>query len=102
MRDQLNHEPFHMKNASLHHTLATTVLALALATAALADRIELVDGSVINGKLLSAEGGKLKVETTFAGKIEIAQKAVKTFSTDEAVNVSLAGGSAALGKISAT
>jgi len=78
------------------------VLALTLATSALADRIELTDGSVINGKLLSAEGGKLKVETTFAGTIEIAQKAVKTFATDEAVNVSLAGGSAALGKVAST
>lgn len=91
----------HMKNASLP-TLLITSLALALATAAQADRVELADGSVINGKLLSAEAGKLKVETTFAGTIEIAQAAVKTFSTDEAVNVSLAGGSAALGKVAAS
>ena len=90
----------HMKNASLH-SLVATVFALALATSALADRIELADGSVINGKLLSAEGGKLKVETTFAGTIEIAQAAVKTFSTAEAVNVALTGGSTALGKVSA-
>jgi putative salt-induced outer membrane protein YdiY len=90
-----------MKIASLH-TLTATLFALALATAAQADRIELADGSVINGKLLSAEGGKLKVETAFAGTIEIAQSAVKTFSTEEAVNVSLAGGSTALGKIAAS
>jgi len=90
-----------MKKASLH-SLVTTLLTLALATIVRADRIELADGSVINGKLLSAEGGKLKVETAFAGTIEIVQAEVKTFSTDEAVNVSLAGGSAALGKVAAT
>ncbi len=90
-----------MKNASLH-TLLVTALSLAMAANALADRVELNDGSVINGKLLSAEAGKLKVETTFAGTIEIAQAAVKTFSTDEAVNVGLSGGSTALGKVSAT
>lgn len=89
-----------MKTTSLH-TLSTAVLALAFATSVMADRIELADGSVINGKLLSAEMGTLKFETTFAGTIEIAQAAVKTFSTDEPVNVALAGGSTALGKVSA-
>jgi hypothetical protein len=76
-------------------------LSLCLAGMALADRIELSDGSVINGKLVSAEGGKLKVETAFAGTIEIAQSAVKTFSTDEAVNVGLTGGSAVFGRVAA-
>ncbi|HWA26760.1 MAG TPA: DUF481 domain-containing protein [Lacunisphaera sp.] len=81
-------------------TLTAAVLAMAVATAALADRIELSDGSIINGKLLSAEAGKLKVETAFAGTIDISQSAVKTFSTDEVVNVGLAGGSTAVGKVS--
>lgn len=76
-------------------------LGLGLAVAALADRIELNDGSVINGKLLAAEDGKLKVETAFAGTIEISQASVKTFATDEAVNVGLASGSAVLGKVEA-
>jgi len=90
-----------MKSTSLR-TLTFAALVLMLAAFASADRIELTDGSVINGKLVSAEAGKLKVETAFAGAIEIAQSAVKTFSTDEAVNVSLTGGSTALGKVSAT
>lgn len=78
--------------------LALTVLA----GPALADRIELTDGSVINGKILSAEEGKFKVETTFAGKIEIAQDKIKTFTTDEAVNIQLAAGSTVLGKVQST
>lgn len=77
-------------------------MALLLSGAAFAaDRIELTDGSVVLGKLLSAAGGKFKVETTFAGTIEIAQAKIKTFSTDEAVNVGLAAGSAVLGKVQA-
>lgn len=79
----------------------TLALALGLAARA-ADRIELTDGSVIYGKLLSAEEGKFKVETDFAGKIEIAQGKIKSFTTDEAVNVQLASGSAVLGPVQAT
>lgn len=78
------------------------LVTLALAGTAFADRVELADGSVVHGKIVSADGGKLKVETTFAGTIEIAQSAVKTFATDEAVNVGLATGSEVLGKVAAT
>lgn len=73
--------------------------ALILASSLHADRINLADGSVVVGKLLSAEGGKLKVETAFAGTIEIAQDKVTNFTTDEAVHVGLAAGSAILGKV---
>lgn len=77
--------------------------SLLLAGRALAaDRIELIDGSIVLGKIVSAEAGKFKVETTFAGTIEIAQDKIKSFSTDEAVNVGLAAGSAVLGKVEAT
>lgn len=67
--------------------------------AARADRVELSDGSVVFGKLVSAEAGKFKVETSFAGTIEIAQDKIKTFSTDEAVNIGLTAGSQVLGKV---
>jgi len=97
----LIHHLFSMKNLHLEN-IFRAVFALALVTTTLADRIELTDGSVINGKLLSAEAGKLKVETTFAGMIEIKQGSVKNFSTDEAVNVGLAGGSQVLGKVEVT
>ncbi len=67
-----------------------------------ADRVELTDGSVVLGKLLSLEGGKIKVDTSFAGTIEIAQDKVKGFTTDEPVNVELATGSTVLGKVGMT
>jgi hypothetical protein len=80
--------------------LIGSVFALALSVfAGAADRIELVDGSIVLGKLLSAERGKFKVETAFAGTIEIAQDKIKGFATEEAVNVGFAAGRAVFGKI---
>ena len=60
-----------MKNTTCYSSftlrvLFAAVLALAAGLAGAADRVELIDGSVIMGKLLSLEGGKLKIETTFA------------------------------------
>jgi Protein of unknown function, DUF481 len=63
------------------------------------DRIELEDGSVVLGKILSADGGKLQLETIFAGTIEIAQAKIKNLTTDEPVNVSFLTGSVVLGKV---
>lgn len=87
-----------MKHTSLKHLLCLA-FALGLALAARADRIELADGSVVFGKLVSAEAGKFKVETAFAGTIEIAQDKIKVFTTDEAVNVGLAAGSTVQGRV---
>src|ERR1700710_2275601 len=93
---------------SKQQSLATwirTLLAgafISLAGSAFADRVELTDGSVVIGKLLSADAGKLKVDTAFAGTIEISQDKVKGFTTDEAVNVQLAAGSTVLGKVGMT
>lgn len=82
--------------------IAVAVAGLAAAVSLFADRFELADGSIVNGKLLSAEGGKFKVETAFAGTIEIAQDKIKSFATDEAVHVGLSAGSAVLGKVEGT
>lgn len=87
-----------MKHTHLR-ILVGSVLALALSVLARADRIELADGSVVNGKLLSAENGQFKLETKFAGVITIAQDQIKTFATDEAVNVGLKAGTQVLGTV---
>src|ERR1700712_2240739 len=87
--------------ATLNRPLLAGAFIL-LAGSAFADRVELTDGSVVIGKLLSADAGKLKVDTAFAGTIEISQDKVKGFTTDEAVNVELAAGSTILGKVSMT
>lgn len=79
--------------------IALLSVALLTTTTAFADRIELTNGSIVHGKLVSAEAGKFKVETDFAGTIDIAQEKIKTFATDEAVNVQLAAGSTVLGRV---
>ncbi|HET7536381.1 MAG TPA: hypothetical protein VFJ90_08000, partial [Candidatus Didemnitutus sp.] len=93
-----------MTPTSLRPILRGLCAAAVLFTAgrALADRIELVDGSIINGKLLSAEDGKFTVKTDFAGTIGIDQKKIKSFATDEPVHVGLKAGSQVLGKVDAT
>lgn len=87
-----------MKTTPLHRW-ARLLLAALLTNIAAADRIELTDGSVIIGKLLYAEDGRFFVETNFAGSISIDQAKVRTFSTDAAVNLGLASGSAVLGRV---
>ncbi len=87
-----------MNNSTLRN-LAGVVLALGVLTSALADRIELNDGSVVVGRILSAEGGQFKVETKFAGVITVAQDQIRSFSTDEAVHVGLKAGTQVLGTV---
>lgn len=90
-----------MKHLHLKNILRACC-ALSLAAAALAaDRIELTDGSIVHGKLLSAGAGKFKIETAFAGTLVIAQDQIKSFQTDEPVNVRTADGMA-LGQVQAS
>lgn len=86
-------------NRSTFRNLISLLVAVLLAGPAVADRVELTDGSVVNGKIVSAEGGKLKVDTSFAGTIEIAQGSIRSMTTDEAVNVTLTSGSSVLGRV---
>jgi putative salt-induced outer membrane protein YdiY len=89
-----------MKNTtSLRKILCAAYAIIAAVSASAMDRFELEDGSVVLGKLLSAENGKFKVDTAFAGKIDIDQAKVKIFTTDEPVNISLASGTLMFGKI---
>lgn len=79
------------------------LLAMGLSFAfARADRIELQDGSVVNGKIVSADAGKFKVETDFAGTVEIAQDKIKSFASDEALFVNLPDGTTVQGRVEST
>lgn len=64
---------------------------LVLTVTATADQIELTEGSVLMGKILSVEGGKISIETSFAGILSIDLETVRSFATNEAVNVAVAG-----------
>ncbi len=89
-------------NTTACRLLAGAILCLISTSVFATDRIELTDGSIVMGKLLSADGGKLKVETAFAGTIEIAQAKVRSFATDDTVVVGLSGGSTVQGKVEMT
>lgn len=86
-------------NTKLLKISAVALIGMLLAIAARADRVELTNGSTVVGKIVSAEDGKFKVDTDFAGTIEIKQDKIKSFATDEAVNVGLKAGSAVQGKV---
>jgi hypothetical protein len=86
-------------NQTLHRILVTACTVFALVSGARADRIELIDGSVVNGKLLSADKGLFRFETKFAGVMVIAQEHIKNFQTDEVVNVGLKAGTQVLGTV---
>lgn len=87
-----------MKHSFLRF-IAGASIVLASFTLGRADRIELVDGSVVNGKLLSAEKGLFRFETKFAGVMVIAQEHIRNFQTDDVVNVGLKAGTQVLGTV---
>jgi hypothetical protein len=64
-----------------------------------ADQVELADGSLIKGRIVAVEAGKIKIETTFVGTVSIALDSVVHFATDEAVHVSVGGAPAVLSRI---
>jgi len=72
---------------------------LLLVVTAAADQVELTDGSVIKGRITAVEAGKLKIETAFVGTVTIELAHVKTFATDDPVNVSVAGAPAVVGQV---
>lgn len=75
------------------------LLGLALAATSRADQIELVDGSLVKGRIIAVESGKIQIETTFVGTISIALENVRSFATNDAVNVSMAGSPVVLARV---
>ncbi|MEM1191584.1 MAG: DUF481 domain-containing protein [Pseudomonadota bacterium] len=58
-----------------------------------ADRIELNDGSVIYGSFEDADGGKVKIETAFAGVLEIDQSQIRSMSVESELVLQMEDGS---------
>lgn len=75
---------------------------LLLALPAAADQVELVDGSLIKGRILAVETGKIRVQTSFVGTVTIALESVVSFATDEAVHVGVAGSPVVVSRVSST
>jgi putative salt-induced outer membrane protein YdiY len=74
--------------------------ALWLAAAGIrADVVVMNDGSRIIGKVHRMQDGKLKLETEFAGTLDIDASKVASVETDESVNVEMSTGDKLIGKI---
>ncbi len=86
----------------MNRSVLQFLLALFLIAPALADEVELVDGSLVKGRITAIDAGKVRIETAFVGTITIDLKHVKAFATDEKVNVSLAGEPVVLSQVAAT
>lgn len=69
------------------------VLMLAsLSFQAAADQIIMKDGSVLNGKVVSAEAGHVVFNTPFAGDIKISGENIEKMTTEEAVTLIMVDG----------
>jgi len=71
---------------------ALVLLSFSPATAR-ADEVVFKNGDKLTGKIVSADGGKLVIDTTVAGKVTVDMANVKTFSTDAPVDLRLKDGS---------
>ena len=79
------------------------VLCLAgFATMCFADEVQILDGTVLKGKISSISEMEIQIETGFAGVLKIDRIQVSGFSTDEPVFVRLISGAVLPGTVSAS
>jgi len=74
------------------------VVGVLASLAAVGDMVEITDGSRIHGRVQGVKGGKLTIETAFAGALVIDMAQVKALVTEEPVHVALQSGNTLLGK----
>lgn len=70
------------------------VAALSAAAVVMADKVEFNNGDVLTGKITNYDGKKLTIKTDTAGDVKVNLKDVKTFSTDEPIDIRLNDGTA--------
>ena len=73
----------------LSHRVTPLLVCLAFLPAALADEVILQNGDRLSGRIISKADGKLTLETSYAGKLEIEWAKVSHISTDEAARIVL-------------
>src|SRR5262245_15393386 len=79
--------------------LAMLVCAALLAPRARADEIQFQNGDKLTGKIVKLDGGKLTVDSTVAGKIDVKWAEIATLSSDEPVTIVLDGGTVVADKL---
>ena len=70
------------KTRRIGSILLTLLLATVTLTGNAASRIELVDGTVINGDLLSMSNGRYVVQSTTLGRIELPQSSIRAIEPE--------------------
>lgn len=83
-----------------HRVAVLSVLLVSFSSQARADKVVTTDGSQIIGIVQRLAEGKLIIETSFAGTLQIDMTRVKSIVTDAKVNVSLASGDLLVGIMS--
>ncbi|MFP6855332.1 MAG: hypothetical protein VB980_06065, partial [Opitutales bacterium] len=81
----------------LHSLLCVTLLALI--QTAFADIVRTKNGSTLNGHITNIDNGVLRLETSFAGVIQMNLDEIVGFSTEEEAFLRLANGSEPKGRI---
>jgi putative salt-induced outer membrane protein YdiY len=66
--------------------------AIATATAVFADKVQLNNGDVLTGKIVNSDGKQLTLKSDQAGEVKIDLANIKTFSTDEPLDIRLKDG----------
>ncbi len=66
-----------------------------------ADEVILKNGDHITGTILTADGGKLTIDSAIMGKVTVDLSNVKTFSTDEPIHILMQDGTMISQKVSA-
>ncbi len=79
--------------------LATLLALLGAGATASGDVITLTDGSRLIGSITRLQDGKIKIETQFAGTLEIEASLIKSIETEEAVNIGVDSGDRLVGQV---
>jgi hypothetical protein len=73
-------------------TLTAIVALLIVSDISRADQVIFKNGDKITGKIVTMEGGKMKIATAVAGEIIVDMKDIETFSTDTPLDIRTADG----------
>lgn len=89
-----------MKKPATRLIAASVLVSFLTLAQAAADEIVLENGNVITGKVTRLEKGVLTVTTDFSEPLSVQASKVRSVTTDEAVEVRLAGGEVVRGRLS--
>ena len=75
------------------------IFLVSVAAAAAADQVEMQDGSVLKGRILSISETVIELETAYADTVKVARARVASFATDETIFLRLTGGTVVPGPV---